>query len=798
MVFLKDNAAALEKFLTNPAIVALNDLQARLVRANNDEGEDLGNSIAAILKTVNSDNADEINDLLEKFRDYFIAFLILRSNGMEWMEAKIRSSNIEDVAFADLLRSQQPSLALLADLIRLSLLVTGSAGTITTAAELAAFITSTILLPAEIFGAFRKKIVPVGISDLLLVKQHIYRYDPGEIARIENILQGETREHLQTHTLTNEKETFIQTDNEVETNEELSVTDHVNLKSEIENTLKEDTKLDAGTNVKVSGSGYEFGANLGFSYNRSSTQSNKSASEIAKDVVQKTSKKVTQKIQQSERVRIIETFKEIERQAFKNGTKSPVSGIYQWLDKVYVAQVFNYGKRLQFDIMVPEPAALLIQAAKNNPADPVQPTPPDPLTISPVDLSETPGALNFYGEVIKKYRAVGTLPPPTNSITISSSKQIADEDDSVKTGGDTLKIDDGYAAQFATVIVSWKSNDNSKAGVGTAPGDSNVTVTVGQVLVQFDWNAANRVSGQDRLQAATQRVALNTAQPGQPVEERSISYSFTSNLVNGMIITVEIACVRTAVTFGNWQVQTYQKVVESWQKMQDDYEGKMAAIKTMLQAASPLGTDNPPEVNRQIEITELKRAFIAIITGADLTGTSDVSFPAAPSPVINIAFDRALEDGKQIRFFEHAFEWDKMGYVFYPYFWSRNSEWVNKLFLKVENDPLFENFLRAGYARVVVPVRPGFHDAVNFFLLTGKPWLGGDLPVIGDKTYLPISEEMKEQTGAPGDETPVGDPWEFRIPTRLIKLRKDDSLPNWQPDNSPLPSTNSTWVWKES
>ena len=46
-------------------------------------------------------------------------------------------------------------------------------------------------------------------------------------------------------------------------------------------------------------------------------------------------------------------------------------------------------------------------------------------------------------------------------------------------------------------------------------------------------------------------------------------------------------------------------------------------------------------------------------------------------------------------------------YFFYPYFWGRKPLWVTKLLLD-DTDPLFAEFLRAGEARAVVPVRPGF------------------------------------------------------------------------------------------
>ncbi len=87
---------------------------------------------------------------------------------------------------------------------------------------------------------------------------------------------------------------------------------------------------------------------------------------------------------------------------------------------------------------------------------------------------------------------------------------------------------------------------------------------------------------------------------------------------------------------------------------------------------------------------------------------------------------------------------------------------------------------------VVVPVRLGFEWAVHFYLHTGLPWLGGGLPAIGDKTqnplYLDIAEEIKALTGggeAKETQTPIGEPWEYTLPTTLIKLRKDDALPEW-------------------
>ena len=154
-----------------------------------------------------------------------------------------------------------------------------------------------------------------------------------------------------------------------------------------------------------------------------------------------------------------------------------------------------------------------------------------------------------------------------------------------------------------------------------------------------------------------------------------------------------------------------------------------------------------------------------------------------------------------MRWFEQAFEWDKIGYLFYPYFWTEAAEWSQLLSLKNE-DPLFLKFLQAGYARVSIPVRPGFEAAVSFYMLTGIPWLGGGVPSVGDAgqnpLYLSIVEEMKEASGAPGDEQPVGDPWEISLPTTLIRLRKelDGTTPTWTRALGPSAAPDHGWTWK--
>ena len=68
-----------------------------------------------------------------------------------------------------------------------------------------------------------------------------------------------------------------------------------------------------------------------------------------------------QRVQRERKVFTEEAMHELDnRQA---GAKK-LRGIYQWVDKKYKARILNYGKRLLFDVVVPEPAAFLIESLK--------------------------------------------------------------------------------------------------------------------------------------------------------------------------------------------------------------------------------------------------------------------------------------------------------------------------------------------------------------------------------------------------------------------------------------------------
>ncbi len=246
--------------------------------------------------------------------------------------------------------------------------------------------------------------------------------------------------------------------------------------------------------------------------------------------------------------------------------------------------------------------------------------------------------------------------------------------------------------------------------------------------------------------------------------------------LNSWAITVEIECRLIPETYAKWQISIFNAIMDAYNKQLAEYEEKLTTAKIQA-GVNILG--NNPETNRIIERTELKRGAIELFTGQKFD-TFDAMADNVSEGYPQFNNREANAEGHYVKFMEQAFEWHNMVYLFYPYFWGRKRNW--KVVKNHEDvDPLFTAFLQAGFARVVVPVRPMFTEAVLHFVKSGQVWNGSEPPLINDELYLSIVNEIKEaQEKTGGDD--VGEPWVVKVPTNLVMLQQD--VPPTLPDFS--------------
>ncbi len=592
-------------------------------------------------------------------------------------------------------------------------------------------------------------VAPAGVADLLVVKQQLVRYEAADVAHIENVLKGEKKEREHTIRRETEEFTLLETETTTTQERELESTSRFEMSRETSITIKEDAALKAGLTLSGKyGPTVEFSASAEGSMSRSKEEATKSAASFSQDVTERSSNKVTERVLNRSSLRVTNEVIEKNTHTLDNvGGTGHISGVYQWVNKVYQVQMFNYGIRMMYDFMVPEPAVFLITALESAHATATDLEKPAPFTLRPDQINEA----NYFAWV-QQYGATDVVPPPDMYKTKSLDfKAGGGEDGTNYNHSGQLQIDEGYQAIYGSVGLAGNIWENT----------ASLDVVLGR--------RTNRIG--TGLGVGFWSTNLDGEMDTIPIALDSFKYS-------QIAVAVEVKCQRTDRAMLKWRLETHAKITQAYKARLSEYEEKLASLE--LQAGVTIRGRNPL-LNMELMNDELKKHCITIITEQHFDLFDSIQTGSYNVPQINLSENAA--EGPYVRFFEQAFEWEHMTWLTYPYFWGRKSKWHERIAYE-DADPVFNQFLKAGYCRVVVPVRPGFEGAIDHFMTYGEIWNGGPLPTISNPLYLPIADEIAERLDRPGDEIPQGDPWLVRIPTTLVHLRPDDKLPKWKQDST--------------
>ena len=205
---------------------------------------------------------------------------------------------------------------------------------------------------------------PIGVGDLKVVKQKFLGYRKGEIAHIETVLDGETKTRVH-RSLDKSENTFsLSSSTDNETVKDTQSTSRFELKNEAEEVIKTDIGLTANASFSYKGNPVvdaSLGAGFSFSNSRGSTEKN--AKNFVNEVIAKATSRIQTRTSQARSQTRISEVEETTTHGFTNPPdKGNISGIYRWLDKVYEGQVFDFGKRMMFEFVLPEPAEFYVES----------------------------------------------------------------------------------------------------------------------------------------------------------------------------------------------------------------------------------------------------------------------------------------------------------------------------------------------------------------------------------------------------------------------------------------------------
>jgi hypothetical protein len=445
--------------------------------------------------------------------------------------------------------------------------------------------------------------------------------------------------------------------------------------------------------------------------------------------------------------KIIEEFEETNRHGFDNRKGAEhISGVYRWVDKVYKNQVHNYGKRLQYEFMIPEPASFHL-STKNAMSDSGTETP----VVKPLDPRTgafgalpalTHAALVTEGNY-QQWAAVygATVAPPPEAVKMVSTSLTRPEGDwrDSKMATDQIALPEGYGIRRIYI---------SALGNGDVSIYRRFYVSVGCAVGVFWTNEQHRIL-----------IGDSYSFPELERYTDSIPMSVEFTHLDGGLVTAEIELVRKQSVYADWQIETFNAIVAAYEDRLVSYKDSLAEVAVQKAA---LLADNPVYF-RRIENTVLKKNCIAYLIGHLNMGKAFITggTPANIHVQQNAAMDKYAAT---VKFFEQAFEWELMDYRFYPFYWADRMKW-GQIYGRENDDALFRSFLQAGMARTIVTVRPGFEQAVMFYMATGLIWDGGTAPVIGDELFLTILKELAEP------EYTLDETWETRVPSSLTLIQ---------------------------
>lgn len=610
----------------------------------------------------------------------------------------------------------------------------------------------------------------IGIADYKKVVQEICCYDAGEVAHIENIMATEFKEKTTEKTTTRETTLFESQETEKESLSDTTTAQRFEMQSEVAKILQEQKQNEGFANVKYKyGETMSLDAGASFANNTSKEQSNRQAVTQAKDITQRAMERIVTKTKTEKTVKITESFKDTNSHIFDNrGGTSHVSGVYRYINAIYKNQVFNYGKRLMYEFMIPEPSKLHRLGAKavtemnaNLLKEPIDPKKiilvGANIKLDFTDINET-----NYKELAAQYGADVEVYPANeiylnktfsggagNVITVTNNLPVLTGESSKENL--QIAIPKGYQTSNASIKVnrSYEDSFNNYHTLGVVVGNFNAFMDMHSTSLEVDADNETLNPFKDTI---------------------SVSYQSVGSI--GFNIAIAIKCTLTTEGIASWQKDTFDAIIKGYNEQLRIYNEQVAQNK----ATGVQILDSNPLFYRQIEQLVLRKNCISYLIDTNKFGQD--MYNANPTfENAQVQLSQEMDDYTSLaKFMEQAFEWNIISYNFYPYYWGDKNDWSD-LYKFDSNDAIFRNFMQAGLARVVVTVKPGFEDAVMHYMTFGQIWNGGQMPVLGNPMYLSLVDELREQ------EYFIEETWETVLPTNLVALQesgvalKGDGLP---------------------
>ncbi len=475
----------------------------------------------------------------------------------------------------------------------------------------------------------------LGIADYKKVVSKVCFYDVGEVSHIENVMASEFRSKTTEKKRVEENTLTLTNESESEKLSDTVSTQRFEMQNEIASMIQEQTQTGAFANVQGNYGTTSFDAGGNYASNISKEESNRQTITQAKEMTQRAMERIVTK-QRSEKVtKITESFTETNTHIYDNrGSKDNISSVYRFVNAVYKNQVYNYGKRLMYEFMVPQPSRLhllgLEASATNKDLMPV-----DPRTIGLSDFNDI--EKSTYMQWSSNYNAKVNTCPEEYVIVGKAFSHIEKLRDSLFTITSSISLPDDYES-----IEAKSSFTGNAQGLFPAGWPISVNGIIGNKLVNTNYSF----------------FAIDKFSKEVPVNIEILGYHSTT-------VNITIKCQLKENVKNKWKKETFEAIIEAYNRQLEDFNTKQES-KFL---------DSNPLFYRQTEQLILRKNCISYLLDDTNANTNrQFGLPMynhSPKPTFKsfkVNVDQKMDDYTSFaKFMEQAFEWNLMSYNFYPY-----------------------------------------------------------------------------------------------------------------------------------
>jgi hypothetical protein len=497
-------------------------------------------------------------------------------------------------------------------------------------------------------------------------------------------------------------------------------------------------------------------------------QESQSANESRKHAIA-TTRKASARVKQEHKVTISTTTvtgtSETSTRILQNPSPTdPIRIDYFSLMRKWHVGLYRYGLRLTYDIAIPEPASAIrkVYAEIENLRGQL-----GPFRFGVQRAAITAGN---YKQLADQYNAqVPLLPAPDYTTAIAPTISVCPDKSNtcgiIYSSVPLPALKDGYAIDTITVD-------------GGVWGYSGKGLGYGVVGTQFfKWDA------QSDQEFTTTKLLDTAGQPFLAGAQGSQTIGVFMNDVRAASLVFTVKAKLTNEALEAWQLDVWNALYNAAQTQyfagQQDIQAQIAALQDKLNNVDTLTL-------RREENEEIMKGVLRWLLGPNFHFMPDdvlLQFvEQMPIPILNpngnidiihgTVLDATRGDGlnvtaagwypmfmyqEMVKFINEAIEWENVLYFLYGYFWDVAPSW-NFIRQIRHPDATRQAFLRAGSARVVLPVRRGWEQAWVTFVEAG----GFGQKLIPGHPYMTIAEEVQnyDQTNYPGipPANPAGGP----------------------------------------